>query len=290
MPKGRVLENDRERERKDDDGKIVRTVTKATVVRSENDFFSLVDRGGSIEVIAEMWGLGRHCLMDAVKGRTHCKRESCEIPNRYPEYVERLERAKASGVDDPLFDPYRKMIRARQMKERLQCKVKSMETRVRILRKNRVFTMEKGGVMMCGKYGSLISTQGGLVSIVPAPEIPDDVMRELISEGKTIFDSRRQTIGRCCCFRIQERMASCTSVRPVVEDRRMMFRHEFWMLSDDEMEKLFGEDVPEEVLSKRKEASEVRRLARKVGKFEKLKELVPVMMGYADSLDGGCSR
>lgn len=130
MPKGRVLENDRERERKDDDGKIVRTVTKATVVRSENDFFSLVDRGGSIEVIAEMWGLGRHCLMDAVKGRTHCKRESCEIPNRYPEYVERLERAKASGVDDPLFDPYRKMIRARQMKERLQCKVKSMETRV----------------------------------------------------------------------------------------------------------------------------------------------------------------
>lgn len=130
MPKGRVLENDRERERKDDDGKIVRTVTKATVVRSENDFFSLVDRGGSIEVIAEMWGLGRHCLMDVVKGRTHCKRESCEIPNRYPEYVERLERAKASGVDDPLFDPYRKMIRARQMKERLQCKVKSMETRV----------------------------------------------------------------------------------------------------------------------------------------------------------------
>ncbi len=130
MPKGRVLENDRERERKDDDGKIVRTVTKATVVRSENDFFSLVDRGGSIEVIAEMWGLGRHCLMDAVKGRTHCKRESCVIPNRYPEYVERLERAKASGMDDPLFDPYRKMIRARTMKERIQCKAKSMERRV----------------------------------------------------------------------------------------------------------------------------------------------------------------
>lgn len=143
---------------------------------------------------------------------------------------------------------------------------------------------------MNGENGSLISTQGGLVSIVPAPEIPDDVMRELISEGETVFDSRRQTIGRGCCFRIQERMASCTSVRPVVEDGRMMFRHEFRMLSDDETEKLFGEGVPEEVLSKRKEASEVRRLARKVGKFEKLKGLVPVMMEYADSLDGGCSR
>ncbi len=129
MPKGRVLFEPREREKKDAEGRIVKSITKATVVRSENDFFALVDRGASIEVIAEMWGIGRHCLTEAVKGKSHCRKESCPIPNRYPEYVRRLEAAKASGYSDPLFEPYRRSIRARAAKEREQCR-KAMESRV----------------------------------------------------------------------------------------------------------------------------------------------------------------
>ena len=130
MPKGRILPEDREREKKDLEGKIIRTVTKATVIASEKDFFALVDRGASIEVIAEMWGIGRHCLTEAVKGKTRCRKESCPIPDRYPEYVKRLEAAKASGICDPVFEPYRKAIRARAMKERAQCRAKATERRV----------------------------------------------------------------------------------------------------------------------------------------------------------------
>ncbi len=130
MPKGRVLLEDRIREKKDSEGKIIRTITKATVIASEKDFFALVDRGASIEVIAEMWGIGRHCLTEAVKGKTRCRKESCPIPDRYPEYVKRLEAAKASGICDPVFEPYRKAIRARAMKERAQCRAKATERRV----------------------------------------------------------------------------------------------------------------------------------------------------------------
>ncbi|WP_400225342.1 recombinase family protein [Methanomethylophilus alvi] len=129
MPKGRVLLEDRVREKKDPDGAVVRTITKATVVRSEKAFFDLVDRGASIEVIAEMWGLGRHCLTEAVKGKSRCVREKCPIPDRYPEYVRRLKAAKESGVYDPVFEPYRKAVRARASKERAQCRAKATERR-----------------------------------------------------------------------------------------------------------------------------------------------------------------
>ena len=129
MPKGRVLLEDRVREKKDPDGTVVRTVTKATVIASEKDFFALVDRGASIEVIAEMWGLGRHCLTEAVKGKSRCVREKCPIPDRYPEYVRRLKAAKESGVYDPVFEPYRKTVRARASKERAQCRAKATERR-----------------------------------------------------------------------------------------------------------------------------------------------------------------
>ncbi len=129
MPKGRVLLEDRVREKKDPDGTVVRTVTKATVIASEKDFFALVDRGASIEVIAEMWGLGRHCLTEAVKGKSRCVRERCPIPDRYPEYVRRLKAAKEAGVYDSLFEPYRMKIRDRAKRERDQCR-KAMERRV----------------------------------------------------------------------------------------------------------------------------------------------------------------
>jgi hypothetical protein len=129
MPKGRVLLEDRVREKKDPDGTVVRTVTKATVIASEKDFFALVDRGASIEVIAEMWGLGRHCLTEAVKGKSRCVRERCPIPDRYPEYVRRLQAAKESGVYDPVFEPYRNSIRKRALKERAQCRAKATERR-----------------------------------------------------------------------------------------------------------------------------------------------------------------
>lgn len=48
MPEGRILLQDRQRERKDEKGNTVVTVTKATVIRSVDNFFALVDRGASI--------------------------------------------------------------------------------------------------------------------------------------------------------------------------------------------------------------------------------------------------
>lgn len=129
MPKGRVLYEPKTWERPDADGKIIRTVTKATVIKSEKEFFALVDRGASIELIAEMWGLGRHCLTEAVKGKSHCKKEKCPIPDRFPEYLRRLKAAKALGLsENPAFEPYRITIRARAAKERAQCR-KATETR-----------------------------------------------------------------------------------------------------------------------------------------------------------------
>lgn len=128
MPEGRVQEEDRIRETKDPDGTVIRTITKATLIRSEKEFFALVDRGASIMVIAEMWGIGRHCLTEAVKGKTRCKRESCPIPDRYPEYLKRLGAAKEAGIDDPLFEPYRERIRERARKEREQCRAKARKS------------------------------------------------------------------------------------------------------------------------------------------------------------------
>jgi hypothetical protein len=128
MPKGRILSEDRVREKKDSDGTVVRTMTKATVIRSEKAFFDLVDRGASIEVIAEMWGLGRHCLTEAVKGKSRCVKERCPIPDRYPEYVRRLRAAKDAGIYDSVFEPYRKKVRDRAKRERDQCR-KAMERR-----------------------------------------------------------------------------------------------------------------------------------------------------------------
>lgn len=125
------------------------------------------------------------------------------------------------------------------------------------------------------------------VSMVPVPEIPEESMERLVSYGKVVVECPNQIVGRGRCFRVGDGIVRCVSVRPRLEDGRMMFRHEFRMLSDPDVKELFGDGVPEDVLSRREEAKEVRRLARVVGKFEGLKELVPVMTEYADSLDGG---
>lgn len=131
MPEGRILSEPRERERKDADGRIVKSVTPATVVKSVSDFFALVDRGASIEVVSEMWGIERHALADAVKGRSYCLRESCDLPDRSEEYRRRLKEAKDSGMEDRvLLEQYRRNIRLRKTKERSQCRRKAMERRV----------------------------------------------------------------------------------------------------------------------------------------------------------------
>lgn len=150
MPEGRILLEPRERERKDADGRIVRSVTPATVVKSVSDFFALVDRGASIEVIAEMWGIERHALADAVNGRSRCTRESCLLPDRSEEYRRRLKDAKDSGSEDRvLLEQYRHGIRQRKTKERGQCRRKAME---------------RGCGAMNGDNGSLVSIRGRLVS------------------------------------------------------------------------------------------------------------------------------
>lgn len=125
------------------------------------------------------------------------------------------------------------------------------------------------------------------VSMVRVPEIPEESMERLVSYGKAVVESPTQIVGRGRCFRVGDGIARCVSVRPRLEGGRMVFRHEFRMLSDPDVKELFGDGVPEDVVSRREEAREVRRLARMVGRFEGLKELVPMMTEYADSLDGG---
>ncbi len=125
------------------------------------------------------------------------------------------------------------------------------------------------------------------VLMVRVPEIPEESMERLVSEGTVVLESPEQIVGRGCCFRVDDGIARCVSVRPMLADGRMVFRHEFRMLSDPDVKELFGDGVPEDVLSRREEAKEVRRLARMVGRFEGLKELVPMITEYADSLDGG---
>ena len=112
-------------------------------------------------------------------------------------------------------------------------------------------------------------------------------MERLVSYGKVVVECPNQIVGRGRCFRVGDGIVRCVSVRPMLADGRMVFRHEFRMLSDPDVKELFGDGVPEDVLSRREEAKEVRRLARMVGRFEGLKELVPIMTEYADSLDGG---
>lgn len=131
MPEGRILKEPREHEKKDPEGRIIKTVTQATVIKSVSDFFALVDRGASIEVIAEMWGIERHALSNAVKGKTFCQRERCDLPDRTSEYRQRLKDAKSSGKEDlVLLEQYRHNIRRRKTKEREQCRKKTMEIRV----------------------------------------------------------------------------------------------------------------------------------------------------------------
>ena len=121
MPKGRILEEPREHERRDAEGKVYKVTTPATIVKPTAEFFMLVDRGASIEVIAEMWGIDRRVLTDAVKGTRRCSRETFEIPNRYDEYKERYAKAKERGVsDESVFESYRRGIRERRAKEREQ--------------------------------------------------------------------------------------------------------------------------------------------------------------------------
>ena len=131
MPDGRILTEPREREKRDPEGRIVKTVTPATVVKSVSDFFALVDRGASVEVIAEMWGIERHTLSNAVRGKTFCRRESCDLPDRSEEYRIRLKRAKDNGSEDTvLLEQYRCVIRRRKAKEKAQCRAKRVENRV----------------------------------------------------------------------------------------------------------------------------------------------------------------
>ena len=125
------------------------------------------------------------------------------------------------------------------------------------------------------------------VSMVRVPEIPEESMERLVSYGKVVVECPTQIVGRGRCFRVGDGIVRCVSVRPRLEDGKMIFRHEFRMLSDPDLKALFGDGVPEDVVSRREEAKEVRRLARMVGRFEGLKELVPLMTEYADSLDGG---
>lgn len=125
------------------------------------------------------------------------------------------------------------------------------------------------------------------VSIVPVPAIPEESMERLVSEGTVVLETPDRIVGRGRCFRVDDGIARCVSVRPRLEDGMMVFSHEFRMLSDPDVKELFGDGVPEDVLSRREEAKEVRKLARMVGRFEGLKDLVPMMTEYADSLDGG---
>ena len=123
-----------------------------------------MDRGASIEVIAEMWGIERHALSNAVKGRTFCRRERCDLPDRTAEYRQRLKDAKSSGREDlVLLEQYRSDIRRRKTKEREQCRRKTMEGRVDgeqgSLIPESPFNREdkKGVVYVNGNYGSLFS-------------------------------------------------------------------------------------------------------------------------------------
>lgn len=127
MPEGRILNEPRERYKKDSEGHIVKTVTPATVVKSSSDFFALVDRGASVEVIAEMWSIERHALADAVKGKSYCRKEQCPLPDRSAEYKERLKKAKDSGNEDlVLLEQYRQTIRTRKNRERHSFRSKMM--------------------------------------------------------------------------------------------------------------------------------------------------------------------
>lgn len=100
-------------------------------MKSVSDFFALVDRGASVEVIAEMWGIERHTLSNAVRGKTFCRRESCDLPDRSEEYRIRLKRAKDNGSEDTvLLEQYRCVIRRRKAKEKAQCRAKRVENRV----------------------------------------------------------------------------------------------------------------------------------------------------------------
>ena len=102
MSNCRILTEQREREKRDPEGRIVKTVTPATVVKSVSDFFALVDGGASVEVIAEMWSssVTPYRTPSAVR---HSARESCDLPYRSDECRIRLKRAKDSGTEDTVL-------------------------------------------------------------------------------------------------------------------------------------------------------------------------------------------
>lgn len=111
MPTGRIREKDIEADVKDRDGRIRRVLRKATVVVSENDFFALVDRGATVDLLAEMWGVDRRIIMRAVKGEHNCKKEGCPLNSRFDEYERRRKLAFEKGMNDPFFEPYRESLR-----------------------------------------------------------------------------------------------------------------------------------------------------------------------------------
>ena len=92
------------------------------------------------------------------------------------------------------------------------------------------------------------------VSMVLVPVIPEESMERLVSYGKVVVECPDQIVGRGHCFRVGDGIVRCVSIRPRLEDGRMVFRHKFRMLSDPDVKELFRDGVPEDVFSRREEA------------------------------------
>lgn len=129
--------------------------------------------------------------------------------------------------------------------------------------------------------------------LVPIPkEVTPIAECGLIGGSEAIVTYPEQLVRRGQCFRLRDgSMARCSSVRPRLGDKgELVFDHIIEPMSETEVRAVFGDGDPEEVQSRRLEAQEIRRIARRLERYEGLKPLVPVMNGYADSLDGGCSQ
>lgn len=129
--------------------------------------------------------------------------------------------------------------------------------------------------------------------LVPLPKEVTPIDERVLLDGSEVtITSHKQFIRRGQCFRLGDgSMARCASVRPRPDgEGGLMFDHVLESVSEDEVKGIFGDGNPEVVQFRRIEAQEVRRIARRLERYEGLKHLVPVMKEYADSLDGGCSR
>lgn len=125
--------------------------------------------------------------------------------------------------------------------------------------------------------------------LVPVPPEVDASMRRTLGYGASVIaEAPYQFIRRGRCFRLDDgRLVRCASVFPEVRDWEMVFVHTLEPMSDEEVASVFGDGSPEEVQSRAGEAADVRRMARRMRRYEGLRDLIPVMESYADSLDGG---